>query len=200
MPTNFLRFIQLKRAFAAQISSSRKICGGAPVKAILFLIFVLFSSNVFGQSEPNQIAAANVGVEKIYLAKDNGGEAGEAAEVFSTTDIPIHCVVHLSLMNPAIIKMNFIAVNVQGVKPGTKVISVVYKTNGSQNEVNFTGKPEGVWIAGIYRIDIFVDGAAAGNKEFEIRKSANEVQKSISLDIKNLVSPKTKIPRRARKN
>ena len=170
------------------------------MKIILSLIFVLFSSNIFGQSEPNQTAAKNVGVEKIYLAKDKGGEAGEAAEIFSTTDIPIYCVVQLSSIVPAIIKMNFIAVNVQGVKPETKVISVIYKTNGIQNEVNFTGKPQGVWIAGNYRIDIFVDGVAAGNKEFEIRKSANEIQKSISLDVKNLVPPKTKVPRRPRKN
>lgn len=174
------------------------------MKIILFLFFIFytafFTSDIFGQSELNQIVAADVNVEKIYLAKDDGGKAGEATDVFSTTDIPIYCVIQLDSVKPTIIKMNFIAVKVAGVKPETKVISVSYKTDGSQNQVNFTGKPEGVWTAGNYRIDVFVDGAAAGNKEFEIRKSPHEIQNPTKPVVKNLVSPKPKTASRARKN
>lgn len=174
------------------------------MKTILSLFFIFyagfFASDIFGQSELNQIITADVYVEKIYLAKDDGGKAGKAAEIFSTTDIPIYCVIQLDSVKPAIIKMNFVAVKVAGVKPETKVISVSYKTDGSQNRVNFTGKPEGVWIAGSYRIDVFVDGAAAGNKEFEIRKSPSEIRNPAPRVVKNLVSTKPKPASRARNN
>ena len=174
---------------------------------IFFTVFftVFFTSDIFGQSERNQIAATDVfiqKIEKIYLAKDDKGKAGAEAESFSTTDIPIHCVIYLKSDKPTIIKMNFIAVKVAGVKPETKVISASYKTVGSQNQVYFTGKPEGLWTAGSYRIDIFVDGEAAGNKEFEIIKSPDEFRNPISPAVKNLIppKPKPKTTPRSRKN
>ena len=174
---------------------------------IFFTVFftVFFTSDIFGQSERRQIAATDVfieKIEKIYLAKDDKGKAGAEAESFSTTDIPIYCVIYLKSIKPSVIKMNFIAVKVTGVKPETKVISSSYKTDGSQNEVYFTGRPDGLWTAGSYRIDIFVDGEAAGNKEFEIIKSPDEFRNPISPAVKNLIAPKPK-PKtapRSRKN
>ncbi|HEX8287230.1 MAG TPA: hypothetical protein VF556_04505 [Pyrinomonadaceae bacterium] len=162
------------------------------MKVVLFLFITLLTFNVFAQTEPVQTVKPYVSVEKISLAKDEQGKAGEETEVFSTTDIPIHCVVYLDSVKPTLVKMNFIAVNVPGVKAETKVISVSYKTDGAQNQVNFTGKPDGFWIAGTYRIDIFVDGKAAGNKEFEIRKSSSEAQNPAPLAVKNFIPSKTK--------
>jgi hypothetical protein len=39
-----------------------------------------------------------------------------------------------------------------------------------QNRVNFTGRPDGKWTPGKYRVDIFLDGKAAKNVEFDIKK------------------------------
>lgn len=119
-----------------------------------------------------------VQVAELYLARDNGnGEAGDIAESFFTNDIPIYCVVQLDSMKPATVKMTFVAVKVQGVKPETKVITTSYKTNGKQSRVNFTGTPDKVWTAGFYRIDIFVDEKLAKNLEFEIKKTPQQVEK-----------------------
>ena len=64
------------------------------------------------------------GIEEAYLAKDNGeGKAGEQASEFRVTDIPIYCVVLLESNQTAVVKMNFVAVNVAGVKPETKVVT-----------------------------------------------------------------------------
>ena len=58
---------------------------------------------------------ADVQVEEVYLAKDNGsGIAGEAATVFMPTDIPLYCVVILSTIEPVQVKMNFVAAAVPG--------------------------------------------------------------------------------------
>jgi len=163
---------------------------------------VLFAFNAFAQDgeDEKNVEPQIVGVEEIYLAKDNGeGKAGDVAESFLTTDIPIYCVVQLNSSKPATVRMNFVAVSVQGVKAETKVISVNYKTNGKQNRVSFTGKPDGVWTAGSYRIDIYIDDKLAVGKSFEIKKSPGEIQKSVT-QVKSFVPPKPKIVKQTRKN
>jgi len=67
------------------------------------------------------------------------------------------------------IKMNFVAVSVNGVKPETKVVTASYTTKDGQNRVNFTGRPDGKWTPGKYRVDLFIDGKATKNLEFEIK-------------------------------
>ena len=99
------------------------------------------------------------GVEEVYLAKYDGeGKAGDQVSAFSTTDIPIYCVVLLESSKATVVKMNFVAVSVSGVKADTKVVTASYTTKESQNRVNFTGRPDGKWTPGKYRVDIFLDG------------------------------------------
>lgn len=166
------------------------------------LLCLLFAFSAFAQVEEKE--PQTVGVEEIYLAKDNGeGKAGDVAESFLTTDIPIYCVVQLNSTKSATVKMNFVAVDVKGVKAETKVLSVNYKTNGKQNQVNFTGKPDGVWTAGNYRIDVFIDGKLAGGQSFSIKKSPSEIQKT-TAQVESFVppkpKPKPKIVKATRKN
>ncbi len=173
---------------------------------LITMLCVLFAFNAFAQKEEDEknVEPQIVGVEEIYLAKDNGeGKVGETAESFLTTDIPIYCIVQLNSSKSATVKMNFVAVSVQGVKAETKVISVNYKTNGKQNRVSFTGKPDGVWTAGTYRIDIYIDDKLAVGKSFEIKKSPTEIQKT-ATQVKSFVplkpKPKPKIVKQTRKN
>jgi hypothetical protein len=175
----------------------------------LCLFFNLTTAAAFGQTPEspttgNQIpmtanAAATVGIKEIYLAKNNGdGEAGEAETKFLTTDIPIFCVVQLDSLKPATVKMNFIAVKVTGVKPETKVVTVSFKTNGKQSRVYFTGSPADNWIAGNYRVDVFVDGRLGGSRELEIQKAATADPIVKSFQPKPAAKPKAE--KRPRKN
>lgn len=146
---------------------------------ILLLICLLFSVNLFAQDE--------VRVEDLYLARDDGkGKAGEVAQNFFTKDIPIHCIVQLDSLKPVTVKMVFVAVKVMGVKPETKVITTKYKTNGEQSQVNFTGKPDKIWMAGNYRIDIYIEEKQAKSIEFEIQKTSQPIENE------RTVSPKPK--------
>jgi hypothetical protein len=169
------------------------------VKSIFLLIFcLLFNLCVFGQADNNG-AEKEVGVEEIYLAKDDGsGQAGETSEKFLTTDIPIYCIIQLDSMKSAIIKMNLVAVDVRGVKPETKVITVSYTTNGKQSRVHFTGSPEGNWVTGNYRIDIFINDKPAGEKTFEIQGSPIKAANAAAPPVKP--APKRKFTKRFRKN
>lgn len=112
-------------------------------------------------------------VEDVYLARDDGsGKAGDVVTAFATSDIPIHCVVVLEGAAKVTVKMNFVAVAVPGVKPDTKVVSVTYTTSERQNRVNFTGRPDGQWTPGRYRVDIFLDGKPEKQLEFSIKGTA----------------------------
>jgi hypothetical protein len=162
------------------------------LKTFLFtIIFCLFFSLcVIGQTEPNQ-ENKTVGVEDVYLAKDDGnGSAGDVTTNFLTTDIPIYCIVQLDSMSPVTVKMVFVAVKVKGVKPETKVITASYKTNGKQSKVNFTGTPDGNWVAGNYRVDIFLDNKPARNQVFDIQQgTAQPTEKEKPAAPKNPPTP-----------
>src|SRR6476661_7240221 len=138
---------------------------------IIFLIIVglVTSMTAFAQAQPQNPP----GVEELYLAKDDGkGKAGEQVSEFATTDVPIYCVVLLSEPQKVTVKMNFVAVGVAGMKAETKVVTTSYTTKEGQNRVNFSGRPEGSWPPGKYRVDIFLDGKAAKALEFDIRAPA----------------------------
>jgi hypothetical protein len=144
--------------------------GGVSLKLSLLIpfVFIFAVGGLAQESKP-------VGVEDIYLARDNGkGQAGDAATVFRTTDIPIFCVVKLDNSDSRVtVKMNLVAENVPGVKADTSVVSTTYTTKSGENRVNFDGRPYGKWTAGKYRADIFIDGKLSRNLSFEIKEAPN---------------------------
>ena len=172
---------------------------------LVIWLCLLFALSAFAQVGGDEIKPEppTVGIQDIYLAKDNGeGQAGDAAEYFLTTDVPIYCVVQLNSTKPAIVKMNLVAVNVQGVKAESRVITVSFKTNGRQDLVNFKGKPDGAWVAGSYRIDVFIDDNLAIGKSFEIKKSTSELHQRPAVEsfLPPKSKPKPRIVKTSRKN
>lgn len=142
--------------------------------AFLFSLAAVLMSLAQQQTAP--ASPASPSIEEVYLARDNGnGKAGDQAQEFRTTDVPIHCVVVLDSPGKVTLKMNFVAVKVAGVKPETKVVSASYTTSEKQNRVNFTGMPDGAWTPGRYRVDLFIDGKAARSIEFDIKASTANV-------------------------
>lgn len=131
---------------------------------LLFIFCAVFSLGILAQAQPEP------GIGEIYLAKDDGtGKAGEATKSFVTTDIPIYCVVQLDSATPVTVKMNLVAESVPGVKAETRVVSTSYTIKDGQDRVNFSGRPQGRWVAGKYRADIFIDGKLVKNLVFEIK-------------------------------
>jgi len=157
-------------------------------------MFLTLSYSALSQSPPPQ---TTVNVQDLYLAKDDGtGKAGEIATAFVTTDVPIYCVVQLDSSKPVTVKMNFVAAKVPGVKADTKVVSVSYTTKDGQNRVNFAGKPAGNWVAGSYRIDIFIDGKPAKDLGFEIKESIAKVTTAALFQPTSDAKPKPAIRRK----
>ena len=66
-------------------------------------------------------------------------------------------------------KMMLVAVKVPGVKPESRVVAAAYTTKDEQDRVYFTGRPEGKWVPGTYRIDVFVDEKKERSVMFEVK-------------------------------
>ncbi len=166
------------------------------LQTILLLFSTFYCFTALAQTIPEPLFE---GISEIYLAKDNGsGEAGEATDNFVTTDVPIYCVVLLATAQSSDVRMNLIAVNVAGVDAGTEVVSASFTTNGQHDRVNFTGRPEGIWIEGNYRVDILIDERLAGSKTLDIKKAANRQKSAAAVKPRN--HPKSKSLSRIRKN
>ena len=158
------------------------------------ILCLLAAAGSFAQSDPAPVPT----VEDLYLAKDDGnGKAGDQVSEFSTSDVPIYCVVLLDATGKVTVKMNFVAVSVAGVKPETKVVTTSYTTKDGQNRVNFSGRPDDKWTPGKYRVDIFLDGRIAKNVEFEIKSRTSSATASKFVASPN--PPKPAPPRSPRK-
>ena len=141
-------------------------------KGTLKLLAVVFACCGFVYAQEAGPVVPKPNVAEIYLAKDDGtGQAGEAATAFETTDIPIYCVVKLDSPESVTVRMLLVAVNVPGVKPGMKVVATSYTTKDLQDRVNFSGRPQGQWVAGRYRFDIFIDNVQVASREFAVQRA-----------------------------
>lgn len=150
------------------------------MKIAAFLVLIFAFAGISRAQEPATTPAPIIA--EIYLAKqDANGKAGEPAEHFLVTDVPIFCVVRLYAPGVAAVKMDFIAAKVPGVKPESMVVSTSYTTKENEDRVNFTGRPHGLWVAGKYRVDVFVDNKKVRNIEFEIKPSTAEAERPTTV-------------------
>jgi hypothetical protein len=165
-------FVQLIRWFGVQSKDDQFEEPNPLLRAFFLLLLSIVSCHTAFAQAP-QSSKTPDGIEEVYLAKDDGnGKAGEQVSEFRTTDVPIYCVVLLGSDAVTVVKMNFVAVNVTGVKTETKVVTASYTTKDHQNRVNFTGRPDGKWTPGKYRVDLFLDGKKAREIEFDIKSVA----------------------------
>lgn len=145
--------------------------------SIVFLS-ILFAGAVAGQETaptPQPVIA------EIFLAKANiDGKAGDPAETFIISDVPIFCIVRMAGPGVVAVKMDLIAVNVPGVKPGTSVVTTSYTTKPSEDRVQFRGRPHGLWVAGKYRAEIYISEKKVRSMEFDIKPSSTEAEKPSS--------------------
>ena len=142
--------------------------------AIVAVFLGLFGTVISQESDAPQVSE----LAQVYLAKKGvDGRAGEPAANFLVTDIPIFCVVRLATPGVASVRLDFIAANVPGVTRESKVVSLRYVTKDAEDRVNFSSKPQGLWVAGRYRVDIFVGSRKVSAIEFEIRPVPGEVAK-----------------------
>ncbi len=172
------------------------LCWSIHVKVLYSVLLCLFVAVCLNAQSRAPLALATT-IEDVHLAKDDGiGGPGEQVTEFRTTDVPIYCVILLDSQEKTLVKMNFVAVKVTGVKPETNVVTASYTTKNGQNRVNFTGRPDGKWTPGKYRVDLFLDGKIVRNVEFEIKATGVS---AVTRQPKYLTPPESPKPNPARR-
>lgn len=159
-------------------------CRSSALRVFYFLLLIAAATATPIMAQPPE-PAENRLLEQVYLAKDDGlGKPGDEFAEFGPHDIPIHCVVVLSNVQSATVKMELIAVGVAGVKPETKVVSASYITSDFQDRVYFTGSPRGAWVPGDYRADIYINGNLVQKLPFRVRGPAGPAKPGSRADPK----------------
>ncbi|MGZ8843076.1 MAG: hypothetical protein ACXW18_05395 [Pyrinomonadaceae bacterium] len=106
---------------------------------------------------PTRRADADVFVNKIYMAKDDGGNPGDETESFSPGDRTIHCVVELNkAKKDTDVRFIWRAVDVGGRSEDIKTID--YSTKSFENKVRGHLTLPKDWPAGKYRVEVHING------------------------------------------
>ena len=103
-------------------------------------------------------------------------EDGDATEAFvpTTTKIFVHAGL-VDVAHGSKVSSDWIAEDTGGAAPANyKIDSVVLDTGMLTNVVTFSlSKPTAGWPVGKYRVDLFIDGKAAGAAHFKVSKDAD---------------------------
>ena len=119
-------------------------------------------------AQPTRAPNADVFVEKISLAKDNNGEAGEATTTFEPSDSKIHCVITLNKAKAGTkIRTVWIAVDVAGTK-NDEIKTLDYTTNSFEKEIAGFITWKGDWPKGQYRLEVYINGNLDKTIEYTI--------------------------------
>lgn len=182
--------MQPMNEFISQMSVARVLAAWRKIlqTVVKMLVIVTFAAiSVMAQAP---LTTEGQLFQRVYLAKDNGsGKPGVEATEFSIGDIPIHCVVELTNAASVTVKMRLVVVNVVGVDSEKEVVSTSYTTKNLQNQVYFHGRPQGKWIPGIYRADIYIDGDLVGKFPFTIKGSPAPIKPALNFQPKQPKQP-----------
>ena len=109
-------------------------------------------------AQPTRAPNADVFVEKISLAKDENGEAGESTTTYEPSDSKIHCVITLNKAKAGTkIRTVWIAVDVAGTK-NDEIKTLDYTTNSFEKEIAGFITWKGDWPKGQYRLEVYING------------------------------------------
>ncbi len=101
---------------------------------------------------------------------------GDATEMFApnTPEIFVHAGM-VDVAHGSKVSSDWIAEDTGGVAPANyKIDSVAFDTGMLTNVVTFSlSKPTAGWPVGKYRVDLFIDGKAAGAAHFKVSKKAD---------------------------
>ncbi len=108
-------------------------------------------------SQPTRSAKADVFVEKIYMAKDKGGDPGEEASSFEPGDRTVHCIIELNkAKKDTEVRFIWKAVDVAGSK-NEEIKTIDYTTKSFENKVHGHLTLPYDWPKGKYRVEVYIN-------------------------------------------
>lgn len=110
-------------------------------------------------STTNRPANADIFIDKIHMAKDKNGDAGETATTFKPGDHTIHCVVTLNKAKAGtVVEFVWFATDVAGSK-SQSIKKLDYTTKAAETEVRGHVTFSNDWPKGTYDVEVYVNDA-----------------------------------------
>jgi len=108
-------------------------------------------------AQPTRPANADVYVNRVYMAKDNDGKAGDETSSFAPDDRTIHCLIELNKAKKGT-EVRFIwkAVDVAG-EQNEEIKTIDYTTKSFENKVHGHLTLPRDWPKGKYRVEIYIN-------------------------------------------
>lgn len=107
----------------------------------------------------NRPVNAEVYVDKISMAKDDDGKAGETTTTFEASDSKVHCIIDLNKAKGGTkIRTVWKAVDVEGAKD-QELKALDYTTNSFEKRITGYLTWKGDWPKGQYRLEVYINGA-----------------------------------------
>jgi hypothetical protein len=109
--------------------------------------------------QPTRAANADVYVDKIYMAKDKDGQAGDETTSYAAADRTVHCIIELNKAKKGT-EVRFIwkAVDVEGSRD-EEIKTIDYTTNSFENKVHGHLTLPRDWPTGKYRVEVYINGS-----------------------------------------
>jgi hypothetical protein len=109
--------------------------------------------------QPTRRADADVYVDKIYMAEDNNGKAGDETSSYAPGDRTVHCIIDLNKAKKGT-EVRFIwkAVDVAG-SQNEEIKTIDYTTNSFENKVHGHLTLPRDWPTGKYRVEVYINGS-----------------------------------------
>jgi len=118
---------------------------------------------------PSQSTAGSPRYADIVLSDQKGGAAKHTFKP-DTAKVYLHAKLE-EVPSGSTVKSDWIAEKTQVAPPNYKMDSVELKIGPLINSVDFNmSKPTKGWPPGDYRVDLFINGKAAGNVKYKIEK------------------------------
>ncbi len=108
--------------------------------------------------QPTRAADADVYVDKIYMAKDNNGQAGDETTSYAPGDRTVHCIIELNKAKKGTeVRFVWKAVDVAGSR-NEDIKTIDYTTKSFENKVHGHLTLPGDWPTGTYRVEVSING------------------------------------------
>ena len=109
--------------------------------------------------QPTRAANADVYIDKIYMAKDKDGQAGDETTSYAPGDRTVHCIIELNkAKKDTAVQFIWKAEDVSGSRD-EEIKTIDYSTKSFENKVHGHLTLPRDWPAGKYRVEVWINGS-----------------------------------------
>src|SRR5256885_13667094 len=110
--------------------------------------------------QPTRAANADVYVDRVFMAKDKGGQAGVETSTYDASEHTVHCIAELNKAKKGTeIRFVWKTIDVVGEARDKDFRTTDYSTKSFENKIHGHLTRESDWPKGTYRVEIFINGA-----------------------------------------